>query len=174
MEHLHMIETVGMVNGQESLMIDAGPFTGVFAPLPLTEEQKMDMRGQVAQRAMHYLALPEGTPLIHGEDMPLNEIQDAIRAHMRTEFGEPEMVKFAITINGQPVELHAAPGHEEYRVTHSTIGARSGVPGYESLHIMYGHSLDPAMLMGVMMPGEDCVLVSGMVFKVEPNPAVNQ
>jgi hypothetical protein len=64
--------------------MNAGEFTGVFAPIPVSEEDQEGMKRYVINRAEHYLALKDESGMTEGEDLTLAEIQASIRENIVT------------------------------------------------------------------------------------------
>jgi len=64
------------------LGMNAGEFTGVYAPLPVSDQDQEGMKLVVQQRAAHYLSLKSDDQLTNGEDLSLAEIQESIRENI--------------------------------------------------------------------------------------------
>lgn len=64
------------------LGMNAGEFTGVFAPIPVSEEDQEGMKQYVQNKAEYYMTMAPDTELTNGEDMPLGDIQESIRANI--------------------------------------------------------------------------------------------
>lgn len=64
--------------------MNAGEFTGVFAPMPVSEADQEGMKQTVQARAAHYLSLPNDAELPEDHDLTLAEIKASIRENIVT------------------------------------------------------------------------------------------
>lgn len=62
--------------------MNAGEYTGVFAPLPVSEADQEGMKRVVQARAAHYLSLPADAELPPDHDLTLDEIKASIRENI--------------------------------------------------------------------------------------------
>lgn len=65
--------------------MNAGEYTGVFAPYPIDDETHAGMQAEVQRRAEHLLSLHIGADLPEGCDMSLDEIKASIRDNIVSE-----------------------------------------------------------------------------------------
>lgn len=84
---IHEVETE---NGA-FLCMSAGEFTGVFAPMPVSDADQATMKQQVLDRADYYLGLPDDAELPEDHDITLAEIKESIWTNMVKD--EPEGVE---------------------------------------------------------------------------------
>ena len=93
MQNLRISEIECTANGIDVYLLSAGEFTGVFVPKAGVESGDVDLqevRKYVADRAAHYLELPDDAELVDGEDITLAEIKESIIQNM--EEVEPQNV----------------------------------------------------------------------------------
>lgn len=64
------------------LGMNAGEYTGVFAPMPVSEEDQAGMMKTVQERAELMLSLTDDSQLPEGCDMTLAEIKESIRLNI--------------------------------------------------------------------------------------------
>lgn len=62
--------------------MNAGEYTGVFSPMPVSEEDLAGMQEEVQRRAEHMLSLKDGDDLPEGCDITLSEIKASIRENI--------------------------------------------------------------------------------------------
>ena len=73
------------------LGMNAGEYTGLFAPLPADEETRKGMEAEVLRRAEYLLGLPDDAPVPEDCAFTLAEIKESIREniiHTKCENGE--------------------------------------------------------------------------------------
>lgn len=83
--HLRIRETIAETTAGTVLMMDAGPYTGVFAPIPVSLDDRAGMREAVAKLAQHYMDLPDDADLVNGEEMSVADIKAAISERITEE-----------------------------------------------------------------------------------------
>ena len=62
--------------------MNAGEYTGVFAPLPISDEDRAGMVKAVQERAEYLLGLPDDAVPPEGVDITLAEIKASIRENI--------------------------------------------------------------------------------------------
>jgi hypothetical protein len=65
--------------------MNAGEYTGVFAPLPISDEDRAGMQSEVQRRAEHLMAMTDEGELPKDCDMSLAEIKASIRENIVDE-----------------------------------------------------------------------------------------
>lgn len=69
-------------DGNPFIGMNSGEYTGVFAPLPVSDEDRAGMQAEVIRRAEHLLAMKDGDDLPPDCDMTLAEIKASIRENV--------------------------------------------------------------------------------------------
>lgn len=62
--------------------MNAGEYTGIFTPMPVSDEDLAGMQEEVQRRAEHILSLKVGDELPEGCDITLDEIKASIRENI--------------------------------------------------------------------------------------------
>lgn len=70
------------VDGKPFIGMNAGEYTGVFAPLPVSDEDRSGMQAEVLRRAEYLLSLKDDAVPPEDCDMTLAEIKASIRENI--------------------------------------------------------------------------------------------